>query len=64
MNYNGKEYLKKPNGCLLPLELSQRVDAIKGSLSRNAYMVRIISHYMNLVEGGHIKPAGNKPNEQ
>nr|WP_278428404.1 hypothetical protein [Pantoea dispersa] len=55
---------KKPQGCLLPLELSKRVDAIKGECSRNAYMVRIISHYMNLVDGGHINPAGNEKYEQ
>lgn len=64
VNNNGKEYLKKPQGCLLPIELAKRVDAIKGELSRNAYMVRIVSHYLNLVEGGHINSAGNKPNEQ
>ncbi|PIF21299.1 hypothetical protein [Candidatus Pantoea floridensis] len=64
VNKNGKEYLKKPQGCLLPVELARRVDAIKGDISRNAYMVRIVSHYLNLVDGGHIKPAGNKANEQ
>lgn len=59
---NKTDYLKAPGkGACLPSQLSARVDAIKGDMSRNAYIVRIVSHYMNLVEGGHINPAGNTP---
>lgn len=58
---NKKEYIKAPHkGVVLPRDFLSRIDNIKGELSRNAYIVRMVSHYLNLVEGGHIKPAGNE----
>lgn len=57
---NKAEYLKAPpKGVQFPRALLPRIDALKGDISRNAYIVRMVSHYLNLVEGGHIQPAGN-----
>lgn len=58
---NKTEYFKAPpKGVQLPRDFLPRIDAIKGECSRNAYIVRMVGHYLNLVEGGHIQPAGNK----